>query len=192
MATPKILVFAGSARKASWNKMLAKIAAELLNTQGASATFIDLADYPLPLYDGDLEEAQGLPENAKKLKKLFLEHQGLLIAAPEYNSSLTPLLKNTIDWVSRPENDNETPLACYAGKVAAIVATSPGAFGGLRGLVPLRMLLENIQVMVIPNQLAISKAYEAFDESGKLTSETNKAQLEAVTKKLADVLKKLA
>lgn len=192
MATPKVLVFAGSSRKASWNKMLAKTAAELLNAQGVEATFIDLADYPLPLYNGDLEDEQGLPENAKKLKKLFLEHQGLFIASPEYNSSLTPLLKNTIDWVSRPETDDEPSLACYTGKIAAIAATSPGALGGIRVLVPLRMLLENIQVMVVPQQLAIPKAYEAFDESGKLINPTHHSQLESLTKRLADLLKKLA
>ncbi|MEB3287948.1 MAG: NAD(P)H-dependent oxidoreductase [Vampirovibrionales bacterium] len=191
-ATPKVLVFAGSARKASLNKKLARLAAESLQQQGVEATFIDLADFEMPIYDGDWEDTNGLPENAKKLKKLFLEHQGLLIAAPEYNSSMTPLLKNTLDWVSRTETDDEPSLSAYRGKVAALVATSPGGFGGLRGLIPLRMMLENIQVMVIPQQLAVAKGFEAFDASGALANPGVKQQLDSVTASLAAVLKKLA
>lgn len=169
MATNKarILAFAGSARQDSFNKKLIRIAADGANSAGAEVTLIDLADYLLPLYNGDLEEASGLPENAMKLKKLFLEHDGLLISAPEYNSSITPLLKNTIDWVSR-QAPGEGPLAAYKDKVATIMAASPGGLGGLRGLVHLRAILENIGVIVLPDQRAVANASNAFDAVGKL------------------------
>lgn len=164
----KILFLAGSARKESMNKKLAWQAYSTALEKGANASFVDLADYPMPLYDGDLEAADGLPENAKKLKQVFVEHQGLFIASPEYNSSLAPLLKNTIDWISRPQDSQESALIAYRGKVAALAATSPGYFGGLRGLVPLGMLLGNIGVDVMGQQLAIPFYGEAFDQTGSL------------------------
>jgi len=134
----KLLFFAGSARKDSLNKKLAALAGELASEKGADVTIIDLKDFPMPLYDGDLEEEEGLPENAKRLKKLFIEQDGFFIASPEYNSSFSSLLKNTLDWISRPHEENEASLSAYRGKVAALGAVSPGALGGLRGLVPLR------------------------------------------------------
>lgn len=189
--TAKIIFFAGSSRKDSVNKKLAKQAYEIAKGKGADATFIDLADYPMPLYNGDLEDAEGLPENAKKLKKIFLDHDAFFVAAPEYNSSLAPLLKNTIDWMSRAESDDEAPLAVYKNKVAAISAASPGGFGGLRGLVPLRMLLENISVMVIPPQLAISGAYDQFDDFGTLTNDQQRGMLDKIVEQLIDTATKL-
>jgi len=164
--SPRILAFAGSVRKDSYNKKLLAVAVQAARNAGLEVTHIDLADYPLPLYNADLEAADGMPDNAGKLKTLFLAHQGLLIASPEYNSSFTPLLKNTIDWLSRPASDNEPMLAPFLGKIAGLMAASPGALGGLRGLVPLRMLLENISVTVIPRQVAIVKAHEAFQADG--------------------------
>jgi chromate reductase, NAD(P)H dehydrogenase (quinone) len=166
MINPRILAFAGSARKESFNKKLIRIAGEGARRAGGDVTLIDLADFPLPLFDQDLE-AQGFPGNAKKLKELFLSHQGLLLSCPEYNSSMTPLLKNTLDWVSRLL-PGEKPLACFAGKVAGLVSASPGALGGLRGLVPVRAMLGNIQVLVIPEQAAVSGAHEAFQVNGSL------------------------
>ena len=139
-----ILFLAGSARKESINKKLARLAATMAEATGADVTLIDLKDYDMPIYNGDLEQENGLPENAKKLKKIFIEHDGFFIASPEYNSSYSALLKNTIDWLSRPHKENEPPLTAYKGKVAALGATSPGALGGLRGLVALRMLLGKI------------------------------------------------
>ena len=139
-----ILFLAGSARKESINKKLARLAATMAEATGADVTLIDLKDYDMPIYNGDLEQENGLPENAKKLKKIFIEHDGFFIASPEYNSSYSALLKNTIDWLSRPHKENELPLTAYKGKVAALGATSPGALGGLRGLVALRMLLGKI------------------------------------------------
>ena len=169
--TVKLLFLAGSASKESINKKLALNACELAKEMGAEATFIDLADFDMPIYNGDDEAEHGLPENAIKLKKIFSEHDGFLIASPEFNSSFTPLLKNALDWISRKHEEDEKPLIAYKGKVAALVAASPGGFGGLRGLVPLRMMLSNISVTVIPEQLALAKAHEAFDESGQLHNE---------------------
>ena len=117
------------------------MAADAARDAGAEVTLIDLRDLPLPLFDGDLEDKQGLPENAKKLKALLRAHDGLLISSPEYNSSITGVLKNAIDWASRAETDDEPPLVCFRGKVAALLSASPGALGGLRGLVHLRAIL---------------------------------------------------
>jgi len=121
----------------------------------------------MPLYDGDLERQDGLPQNARKLKDLMITHQGFLISSPEYNSSIPGVLKNTIDWTSR-QYQGEDSLACFKGKVAAIMSASPGGLGGLRGLVHVRVILENIGVLVIPEQIAISKAHEAFNTDGTL------------------------
>ena len=191
MATARILAFAGSTRTDSWNKKLIKVAAAGASAAGAEVTVVDLRDFPLPLYDGDLEAKEGLPENAKKLKSLFLAHQGLLIASPEYNSSISAVLKNAIDWVSR-SGPGEAPLAAYAGKVAGLVSASPGALGGLRGLVHLRAILGNIKVLVVPEQVAVSKAHEAFNADGSMKDEKQKAQVEGVGKAVAALLAKLA
>ncbi len=190
-SSPKVLAFAGSARKDSFNKKLVRAAAEGVRSAGCDVTVIDLADYPLPIMDEDLEAASGLPENALKLKKLFLEHQGLLISAPEHNSSVTALLKNAIDWVSRPVA-GQPRMACFVGKTAGLVSASPGALGGLRGLVHLRAILGNIEVTVIPQQYALSKAHEAFDTDGRMKDPAQKASAEAVGAALATAVKKLS
>ena len=190
MTTPKILAFAGSTRAASFNKKLAEAAAELARSAGAEVTSIDLRDYPLPLYDGDLEEEQGLPENAKKLKALLHGHDGFLIASPEYNSSISGVLKNSIDWASRAETDDEPPLVAFRGKAAALLSASPGALGGLRGLVTLRSILSNIGVIVLPDQVAVSKAHEAFDDEGKLKEERVAGQVAKLANGLVEFLKK--
>ena len=187
----KIIVFAGSARKDSLNKNLAKYGAKKLKDLGIDATFIDLANYTMPIYDGDLETAEGLPENAQKLKNLFMEHDGFLIASPEYNGSFSPLLKNVIDWVSRTPKNDSPPLSAYKGKTAGIFSTSPGALGGLRGLVHLRSLLGNIGVHVIPNQAAIGGGSEAFDDNGDLINENHKNMVNAVLEQLAESTNKL-
>lgn len=167
-----------------------KEAFDIAGELGASPTYIDLKDFPMPIYDGDLEAESGLPEHAKRLKKLFRESDGLFLASPEYNSSISPLLKNSLDWISRPE-PNEPSLVAFSGKVAAISAASPGGFGGMRGLVPLRMMLGNIGVFVIPNQLAIPFADKAFDASGKLTDEKQKETLRGVVKQFVETANKL-
>ncbi|MGF1579412.1 MAG: NADPH-dependent FMN reductase [Gemmataceae bacterium] len=183
----KLLAFAGSARNDSVNKKLVSVAAKGAEEAGAEVTLVDLRDYPLPLYDGDLEEAEGLPENAKKLKNLFIESDGFLIACPEYNSSITPLLKNTIDWVSRPQ-EGEPPLVAYKGKVAVLMAASPGGLGGLRGLVHVRAILGNIGVVVLPQQHAVPKAYDAFGEDGKLLDAAQQEKVTGLGKSLAKFL----
>jgi len=181
---PKILMFAGSARKASTNKQLAALVASTAKAAGAEVTLIDLKDFEMPIYDGDLEGDTGLPDNAKRLKQLFVEHDGLFIASPEYNSSFSPLLKNALDWISRPHTENEQPLWAYNGKVAALGSVAPGALGGLRGLVSLRMMLGNIGVTVIPNQVAISNGFTAFDDDGALKVEQQSQMLKAMIDQL--------
>jgi len=187
--SPRILAFAGSARANSFNKKLVRIAAAGATKAGAQVTFLDFRELPLPLFDEDLE-AQGPQPNARKLKDLFLAHDGFLIACPEYNSSITPLLKNAIDWASRPA-PNEAPLACFAGKVAGLVAASPGGLGGLRGLVHVRAILGNIGVLVVPEQHALAKAHEAFNDDGSLKDPKQQASVENVGARVATVLQKL-
>ena len=187
----KILAFAGSLRKDSYNKKLVKVAAEGARGAGAEVTLIDLKDFPLPVYDGDDEAEKGLPDNARKLKKLFLEHHGLLIASPEYNSSISGVLKNVLDWVSRSETKDEPVLACYSNKVAALLSASPGALGGLRALVPLRAMLGNIGVLVMPGQIAVSRAHEAFDATGALKDAKQDSAVRKIAAELAQTLAKL-
>jgi NAD(P)H-dependent FMN reductase len=190
MSAPRILAFAGSLRKDSFNKKLVQIAVGGARSAGAEVTCIDLKDYPLPIYDGDLEVASGVPENGKKLKQLFLAHDGLLLSCPEYNSSITAVLKNTIDWVSRPV-PGEAPLACFAGKVATLMSASPGALGGLRGLVHVRAILGNINVVVLPDQIAVSKAHDAMNADGTLKDAKQQAGIEGLGRRLAEFLKKV-
>jgi len=191
LTKPKILAFAGSTRTDSFNKKLVKIAVTGAIEGGADVTVIDLRDFAMPLYDGDLEQQQGLPSNAKKLKDLMLSHQGLLISAPEYNSSISGVLKNTIDWVSRPSAGEES-LACFKGKVAGIMSASPGGLGGLRGLVHVRAILENISVLVIPDQIAVGKAHEVFNADGTLKDKKQEDQVKRIGSSVAKLLLKLS
>lgn len=188
--TVKILAFAGSTRNASYNKQLVTYAVELLKEQGAEVTHIDLADYPMPLYDGDLEEKEGLPNNAYTLRDLFKQHQGLLLACPEYNSSITAVLKNTIDWVSRPQ-PNEEDLICFKGKICTLLSASPGGLGGLRGLVTVRSILGNIGCVVLPQQVAIPSAFKAFEQGQLIDDRLNQA-LTSALQDLVDYCNKVA
>ena len=188
--TPRILAFAGSARTGSYNKKLVQIAAAGARAAGAHVTYVDFRDLPMPLFDEDLEKTDGLHPNAIKFKALMLAHEGLLIASPENNSSVSALLKNAIDWTSRPA-PGETPLQCFADKVAAIMSTSPGALGGLRGLVHLRAILGNIKVLVLPDQIAVATADEAFNPDGSLKDAKQHAGIEKLGKTLASCLAKL-
>jgi NAD(P)H-dependent FMN reductase len=186
---PRILAFAGSTRKESFNKKLLAIAARGARDAGADVTLLDLRDFPLPLFDQDLEAEQGMPENGRKLKKLFIDHAGLLIAAPEYNSSVTAVLKNTIDWVSRPA-PGEPSLVAFRGKVATLMSASPGALGGLRGLVHVRSILGNIGVIVLPDQVAIAKAHDALKPDESLIDPKQQASIEGLGSSLAAFLMK--
>lgn len=191
MKKPKILAFAGSARKDSFNKKLVNVAAIEARNAGAEVTLIDLKSFSLPIFDQDEEAASGLPENAKKLKAIFKTHDGFIISSPEYNSSISPLLKNTIDWISRKETPSEPDLECFRGKTATLLSASPGGLGGIRGLVHLRSILGNIGVIVLPDQLALSSAHEAFDDEGKLKDERKHKQLSGICKGQVEFLSKL-
>lgn len=187
----RILAFAGSARRESFNKKLLAVAVAGAEEAGAEVTVLDLADLPMPMYDGDLEDKSGLPEHAVQLKTELKRHDGLLLACPEYNSSITALLKNAIDWASRP-SPGETPLVAFRGKAVGLVSASPGALGGLRGLVTVRSILGNIGMIVLPDQMAVAKAHEAFDEDGNLTDEKTAAAVKRVGAELARLTAKVA
>ena len=189
-ATPNILAFAGSTRAESFNKRLLKVAVSGARAAGAQVTEIDLRDLPLPLFDQDLEAREGLPPNARKLKDALNAHDGLLIASPEYNSSISGVLKNAIDWASRAA-PSEMPLAGFVEKVAVIMSASPGGLGGLRGLVHLRMILGNIHVLVLPDQMAIARAHEAFQPDGTLKDPRQQTAVEQLGATLTHVVMKL-
>ena len=189
--TPRILAFGGSLRRDSFNQKLVAIAADGAREAGAEVTLIALRDFPMPIFDADFEDASGKPENAKKLKALFSEHHGLLIASPEYNSSVTAALKNAIDWVSRTDSDDEPPLSALTGKTAVLCAASPGGLGGLRSLVHLRSILGNIGITVLPDQVAVFKAHEAFKPDGTLTDDKQAASIRKLGASLAQHLAKL-
>jgi chromate reductase, NAD(P)H dehydrogenase (quinone) len=187
---PKILVFAGSARLESYNKKLAHAAAAGVQAAGAEVTVIDFLDYPMPLFNEDLEARDGLPRSVLEFKQLLKSHQGFLIACPEYNGSITPLLKNAIDWASRPE-PNEPSLVCFKGKVAALLSASPGGLGGMRGLVHVRAILSGIGVIVIPDQKAIAQAHQAFDDQGQLSDQKQKQDVWGIARTLVNTTAKL-
>ncbi|RRJ84288.1 NADPH-dependent FMN reductase [Aestuariirhabdus litorea] len=187
----RILAFAGSARRHSWNKKLVAIAGEAASAAGAEVTRVDLADYPMPIYCEDLEAEQGLPDSVRRFKQLLVDHDGFLIASPEHNSAYSALLKNAIDWCSRREQQDEPSLLAFNGKVAALMSTSPGALGGLRGLVSLRMLLGNIGVLVLPQQQAVGNAVQAFGEEGQLLDPGQQSRIEGLGVALVETVRRL-
>ena len=188
----KLLFFAGSNRQASLNKRLAKAASSMAAEFGAEVTFIDLKDYEMPLYCGDLEANEGVPEAAKRLAELVQSHDGVFIASPEYNSSLSPLLKNTLDWVSRLRSDETPPRTpWHQAQVFAIGATSMGPMGGLRGLQLLSALLINgYQVNVIPQTVAVGKGHEVLGEDGSLSTPQSEAMLSGAMKAFVETASK--
>jgi chromate reductase, NAD(P)H dehydrogenase (quinone) len=190
----RILVFAGSARKDSLNKKLARVAAEAARAAGGEVTLIDLDDFTMPVYHGDLESEQGMPENARKLRALFVSHDALLIASPENNTSLSSLLKNAIDWLSRDIGDGKGPnngLAPYRGKVAGIMTATPGPYGGVRGLPHLRQILSGLGVIVMPAQVQLARADHAFDAAGALTDERAAKAVNSLARALVETAGKL-
>ncbi|MIL09223.1 NADPH-dependent oxidoreductase [Salmonella enterica subsp. enterica] len=168
---PRILVFAGSIRSGAYSGKVADAAAKELALQGADVTRISLEDYPLPIMNEDIENESGIPENAYKLARLFVDHDAILIATPEHNGSVPALLKNTIDWVSRVSKDNGKPLRPYPGKVVAICSSSNGHFAGIRSANHLRAILSHIQMEVISPQVSVPDAGDAFEEDGEFKSE---------------------
>jgi NAD(P)H-dependent FMN reductase len=191
MKPTKILVLAGSTREASTNRKLARDFAEALGNAGLEAIFADLRDYPMPLYDGDLETASGLPPAAKTLKELAREADAFAIASPEYNGSYSAVLKNAIDWMSRPEG-GEGPAQVFRGKPAAILSASPGPGGGSRVLKQLRELLEGIRMTVMPHQVSIAQSGDAFDAEGRLKRPADIESLHQLTEQLAGSVRKKA
>lgn len=188
---PKILAFAGSLRKDSFNKKLIRIAVKGAEEAGADVKLIELNDYPLPLYNEEIEKTEGLPEAALKLKKLMQESDGFMIATPEYNSSLPAVLKNAIDWASRKATPDEPNLSCFVDKAAILLSASPGNLGGLRCLSHLRSILENISTLVLPEQKAIPQAADAFDEKGNLKNDKQQQAVTSLARKLTELLRKL-
>lgn len=190
-AAPRVLVFAGSIRRESCNRRLARVAAQQLTAAGAQATLLELADYPLPLYDGDLEAASGLPGNALKLKEIFIAHQAFVVVSPEYNGSIPPLLKNCIDWVSRPlpEQSGYVP---FSDKAAALLSASPGFLGGMRGLRHLRDVLTELRMIVLPGQVSLAAADKAFDGEGHLTDAATERRLGELLAVLLEMTARLA
>jgi chromate reductase, NAD(P)H dehydrogenase (quinone) len=188
MKSPRILALSGSLRAESLNQKLVKIAAEGARAAGAEVTLISLRDFRMPLFDEDLEAAEGMPETARNLKALFAQHDGLIIASPEYNSTITAALKNAIDWISRTSSPDEAPLSVLRGKSAAILAASPGGYGGSRGLAQLRPFLENIGITVLADQVTIPKAHEAFDADQKLIDPAQHTAVQSLGSSLAEKL----
>lgn len=184
-STPRLIAFAGSHRKGSWNVRLIHAAAEEARSQGAEVEVIDLGAIPMPIFDEDLEAA-GTPENATAFKEKLKAADGFLISSPEYNSSYPALLKNVIDWASRPAPE-EAPLAAFSGKTCGLLAASPGALGGIRMLPQLRNLLANIGVHVVPTQFGLGKAHEAFDDDGKLTDERAAGMVKKVVQQTIEI-----
>ncbi len=182
----RLLFFAGSARTGSYNIRLARLGAAIAEANGIPATFADLGDYPLPLYDADLQNTEGIPDNAKKFEALMRVHTGVFIACPEYNASITPLLKNMLDWVSRIRNEGDEPLAVFKTRVFALGSSSPGGMGGLRGLNTVRTVLElGVGALVLPEQFAVPRAADAYDEHGHLKNKESQEQFKSLIQKLA-------
>jgi chromate reductase, NAD(P)H dehydrogenase (quinone) len=193
MAVPKILVIPGSLRAQSYNGRLAALATKELTLADADVTRISLLDYPLPIYDADLAEKSGPPQNALRLKQLMSAHQGVFIASPEYNASITPLVKNTIDWISVVREGGEPALAAYQNRVFALGGASPGRSGAMQSLLALRQVLAvGCRALVIAEQVSVPNAGQAFDDMDELRDARAAGELKIVVRKLIDAAKLLA
>ena len=192
MAVPKILVIPGSLRVKSYNVRLAALATKELTLADADVTRISLVDYPLPIYDADSAEKSGPPRNALKLKQLMSAHHGVFIASPEYNASITPLIKNTIDWISVVRERGEPQLAVYQNRVFALGGASPGRSGAMQSLLALRQVLAvGCRALVLAEQVSVPDAEHAFDEMDQLTDTLAAGQLKVVVRKLVDTARLL-
>ena len=189
-ATPAIVAFAGSLRRGSWNKKLVRLGAETAREAGAEVTLLDLADYRVPVFDEDLERSEGMPENALRLRREMERSDGLLLSSPEYNSSIPGILKNVIDWISRPIAD-EPPQMAFRGKVVALLSASPGALGGLRGLIAVRAILGHLGCIVLPDQMALPQADRAFSADEKLADPKRQEQMARVVRAHVAFLQRL-
>ena len=167
---PRLLAFAGSLRQGSYNRRLVHVLAEGARAAGAQVTLIELRDYPLPVYDGDIE-ADGMPAPVRELQALMANHDGLLISTPEYNGSMPALVKNTLDWISRPLESGRSGVTLFQDKVAGIVSASPGPLGGLRSLLVLRDALAKLGLLVVPQQVAVGQAADKLTDYGVLNDD---------------------
>ncbi len=190
MTTPRLVAFAGSLRAASFNRKLLAVAVAGARAAGAEVTPIDLNDFAMPLYNGDLEAAQGIPAAARELKALFKAHHGFLVACPEYNTSVTAVLKNTIDWVSRQDGP-ESGRVPYEGKVVGLFSASPGPFGAVRSLEAVRGILMSLGCLVIPQRGAIPRAGEAFGADGSLKDPKQVEMVHGVAAEVVRLIGKL-
>jgi NAD(P)H-dependent FMN reductase len=191
MPALKILVIPGSLRTGSLNAKLAATAAHEFALAGAEVTRLSLADFPLPIYDGDLQGKSGVPKHAVNLKRMMSAHHGVLIVTPEYNSSVPPLVKNTIDWVSRVQDAHETRGEVFRGRAFAIASAAEGRLGGARSLAALRLILAACHALVIPNQLALAFASQAYDDWARLKHPADSEALGAMVRQLIDVSQRL-
>src|ERR1700709_1990593 len=191
MPTAKTLVIPGSLRSGSLNARLAAAAGYQFAQAGAEVTRISLGDFPLPIYDGDLQTRSGVPKNAINLKRMMSAHHGVLIVTPEYNSSVPPLVKNTIDWVTRVQDPHETRGQVFRERAFAIAAASENRLGGTRSLAALRLILSACHAPVIPNQLALSFAGEAYDDRDRLKHPADIEALKAMVRQLIDVSQRM-
>ncbi len=191
MSALKILVIPGSLRTGSLNAKLAAAASHEIAQQGAEVTCISLGDFPLPIYDGELHTKSGVPKHAVNLKRMMSAHHGVLVVTPEYNSSVPALVKNTIDWVSRVQDTNEVRGQVFRERPFAIAAASDSRLGGTRSLAALRLILTACQAMVIPNQLALSFAGEAYDDMDRLKHPPDIEALGALVRQLIDVSQRM-
>ena len=186
MTDTKLLFFSGSIRKGSLNQKLATYVHRLAVQKGYAADMLSLADYPLPIYNADLQKEEGFPENLKKLKAKLEAYQGVFIASPEYNASVPALLKNTIDWLSRMKEDDGAPLQLFRARVFALGSASGSMHGGARGLIALRQVLAvGLGALVLGDQFPISKANEAFDDDGNAKDEIVRKHMAGIVDKLA-------
>jgi chromate reductase, NAD(P)H dehydrogenase (quinone) len=191
MSALKILVIPGSLRTGSLNAKLAAVIAYRLAQDGAEVTRLSLADFPLPIYDGDLQTRSGVPKSAVDLKRMIGAHHGVLIVTPEYNSSVPPLLKNAIDWVSRVQDAHENRGQVFRGRAFALAGASRGRLGGARAIAALRLILSACQALVIPNQLALAHADDAYDDMERLKQAADLEALGALSRQLIDVSQRL-
>jgi chromate reductase, NAD(P)H dehydrogenase (quinone) len=193
MLAPKILVIAGSLRVGSHNGRLAALAAKELALAEADVTRISLTDYPLPLFDVEMTAEVGPPQHAVQLQRMLEAHHGVFMTSPEYSASVTPLVKNTIDWLSRARGRAEPTYAAFKNKVFAVGAASSGPGGGVRALLALRQILElGCGALVIPEQIAVPHAADAFDDMDNLKDESAAAVLKAMARRLVELARALA
>ena len=191
MAAPKILIIPGSLRTGSRNAKLAAAAADAFAQAGVEVTRISLGDFALPIYDGDLQAKSGVPKNAINIKRMMAAHNGVLLVTPEYNSSVPALVKNSIDWVSRVQDPNESRGQVFRERAFAIAAASEGRLGGTRALAALRLILSACHATVIPNQLALSFADEAYDDMDRLKHASDIEALQALVRQLSDFAQRM-